>query len=123
MLFANLATDLFDLITLLKQGVWRSGSALPSHGRGHWFDPSYAHVTFKIGEGSIFEYILALVFTALIFVLFFGTLVVFITVLYQNTRDKWPTYSSRTKTKIIRNSLIWPSVFLLLIAISMMQLK
>src|SRR5699024_2621167 len=22
---------------------WRSGSALPSHGRGHWFDPSIAH--------------------------------------------------------------------------------
>ncbi len=25
------------------QGDWRSGSALPSHGRGHWFDPSIAH--------------------------------------------------------------------------------
>ena len=24
-------------------GDWRSGSALPSHGRGHWFDPSIAH--------------------------------------------------------------------------------
>ena len=29
----------------LEQGWrdWRSGSALPSHGRGHWFDPSIAH--------------------------------------------------------------------------------
>ena len=25
------------------QGDWRRGSALPSHGRGHWFDPSIAH--------------------------------------------------------------------------------
>ena len=25
------------------QGDWRSGSALPSHGRGHWFEPSIAH--------------------------------------------------------------------------------
>ena len=25
------------------EGDWRSGSALPSHGRGHWFDPSIAH--------------------------------------------------------------------------------
>ena len=24
-------------------GDWRRGSALPSHGRGHWFDPSIAH--------------------------------------------------------------------------------
>ena len=24
-------------------GVWRSGSALRSHRRGHWFEPSYAH--------------------------------------------------------------------------------
>ena len=25
------------------EGDWRRGSALPSHGRGHWFDPSIAH--------------------------------------------------------------------------------
>ena len=24
-------------------GDWRRGNALPSHGRGHWFDPSIAH--------------------------------------------------------------------------------
>ena len=28
---------------LVDQRDWRSGSALPSHGRGHWFDPSIAH--------------------------------------------------------------------------------
>jgi len=26
-----------------RAGDWRRGSALPSHGRGHWFDPSIAH--------------------------------------------------------------------------------
>ena len=26
-----------------RRGVWRRGSALRSHRRGHWFDPSYAH--------------------------------------------------------------------------------
>ena len=29
--------------TMAWLGDWRSGSALPSHGRGHWFDPSIAH--------------------------------------------------------------------------------
>lgn len=27
----------------LDRGDWRRGSALPRHGRGHWFDPSIAH--------------------------------------------------------------------------------
>ena len=29
-------------------GDWRRGSALPSHGRGHWFDPSIAHHASRI---------------------------------------------------------------------------
>ena len=29
-------------------GDWRRGSALPSHGRGHWFDPSIAHHVSRI---------------------------------------------------------------------------
>ena len=28
---------------IVVAGDWRRGSALPSHGRGHWFDPSIAH--------------------------------------------------------------------------------
>ena len=33
-------------------GDWRRGSALPSHGRGHWFDPSIAHhISRTIGSG------------------------------------------------------------------------
>ena len=28
-----------------SQGGWLSGRALPSHGRGHWFEPSTAHMT------------------------------------------------------------------------------
>ena len=28
---------------VIRSGDWRSGSALPRHGRGHWFDPSIAH--------------------------------------------------------------------------------
>ena len=35
--------------TMAWLGDWRSGSALPSHGRGHWFDPSIAHHTSRIG--------------------------------------------------------------------------
>ncbi len=30
---------------VIRSGDWRSGSALPSHGRGHWFDPSIAHAS------------------------------------------------------------------------------
>ena len=29
-------------------GDWRRGSALPSHGRGHWFDPSIAHQVSRV---------------------------------------------------------------------------
>ena len=32
-------------------GDWRRGSALPSHGRGHWFDPSIAHHVSRILTG------------------------------------------------------------------------
>ncbi|GEM_PF-2234320 len=39
------------------EGDWRSGSALPSHGRGHWFDPSIAHGSSSdrgaCGRGSV----------------------------------------------------------------------
>ena len=80
-------------------------------------------MTFRIGEGSLFEYILALVFVALVFVLFFGTFVVLGTVLFQNIRDRWPHYEQKTKTKILRNSILWPTVFVVLIAVSMMKLK
>ena len=31
----------------MPAGDWRSGSALPSHGRGHWFEPSIAHMSAK----------------------------------------------------------------------------
>jgi hypothetical protein len=29
-----------------RSGDWRSGSALRSHRRGHWFEPSIAHFRF-----------------------------------------------------------------------------
>ena len=36
-------------------GDWRRGSALPSHGRGHWFDPSIAHHSSRtIGSGFLY---------------------------------------------------------------------
>ena len=35
-------------------GDWRRGSALPSHGRGHWFDPSIAHGNLKRSGGCRF---------------------------------------------------------------------
>ena len=31
-------------------GDWLSGRALPSHGRGHWFDPSIAHGPAMLGR-------------------------------------------------------------------------
>ena len=91
------------LVVLLPQGVWRSGSALPSHGRGHWFDPSYAHVMFKIGSGSIWEMLLAYFWTFLVFALLIGTFVVFFAVLFGNIRDRWPIYDAKRKRKVILN--------------------
>ena len=37
-------------------GDWRRGSALPSHGRGHWFDPSIAHHSSRILVIRLFVY-------------------------------------------------------------------
>ena len=95
------------LVTYLLQGVWRSGSALPSHGRGHWFDPSYAHVNFKIGENSIWEFLLAAFWVFLVFAIFAGTFLLFFAALFGNIRDRWPHYSKREKTKVIRNLILF----------------
>ena len=92
---------------LLQQGVWRSGSALPSHGRGHWFDPSYAHVNFKIGSGSIWEMLLAYFWTFMVFALLIGTFVVFFAVLFGNIRDRWPIYDAKQKRKVVRNLVLF----------------
>src|SRR5438132_398416 len=35
------------------KGAWHSGSALPSHGRGHRFDPCRAHHSSPVGYVSI----------------------------------------------------------------------
>ena len=40
-------------------GDWRRGSALPSHGRGHWFDPSIAHHSSRILAIRLFVYALS----------------------------------------------------------------
>lgn len=37
---------------MVVAGDWRRGSALPSHGRGHWFDPSIAHKVWRRSWGS-----------------------------------------------------------------------
>ena len=37
---------------MVGTGDWRSGSALPSHGRGHWFEPSIAHDLFQQAVGA-----------------------------------------------------------------------
>ena len=95
------------LVTYLLQGVWRSGSALPSHGRGHWFDPSYAHVNFKIGQDSIWEFVLAAFWVFLVFAIFAGTFLLFFAALFGNIRDRWPHYSKQEKTKVTRNLILF----------------
>ena len=110
------------LITLSKQGVWRSGSALPSHGRGHWFDPSYAHMHFDVGKGSILEFLLAALFAVLTFALFIGTFFVFFGVVFGNLRDRWPSYEPAKRRKIITKFVLWGGLFVVCIFVSMIKL-
>jgi MFS family permease len=77
---------------------------------------------FDVGKSSIFEFLLAALFTVLTFALLIGTFVVFFSVIFGNLRDRWPSYERARKRKIIWNFALWGSVFIACIFISMIKL-
>jgi len=64
-------------------------------------------VNFKIGENSLWEFVLAYFWTFMLFALFVGTIVVAIATLVGNIRDKWPFYDRARKRKVIKNLVVF----------------
>ena len=77
---------------------------------------------FDIGKSSIFEWLLAALFTVMTFALLIGTFVIFFMVIFGNLRDRWPNYEKSKKRKIILNLAVWGTVFIACIFVSMIKL-
>jgi hypothetical protein len=78
---------------------------------------------FDIGKSSIFEWLLAALFTVMTFALLIGTFVIFFMVVFGNLRDRWPYYDNSKKRKIVINFAVWGSVFIACIFVSMIKLS
>ena len=64
-------------------------------------------MNFKIGDNSLWEFVLAYFWTFMLFALFAGTIVVAIATLVGNIRDKWPFYDRSRKRKVIKNLVVF----------------